>query len=58
MTSLIPEDKLLIMEESTLSAEIEPYHFELITVACHSDEDSGSGESDTDVENRRVSQSV
>ena len=39
MTSLIPEDKLLIMTESTLSAKVEPYQFEPTTVACYSDED-------------------
>ena len=50
MTSLIPEDKLLIMTESTLSSEIELYQFEPTTVACYSDEDSDSDESDTDVQ--------
>ena len=49
MTSLTSEDKLLIMAESTLSTEIEPYQFELMTVVCYSDEDSNSDESDTDV---------
>ena len=47
--SLIPENELLIMAESTLSTEIELYQFELMTVACYSDEDSNSDESDTDV---------
>ena len=37
------------MAESTLSTEIEPYQFEPMTVACYSDEDSNSDESDTDV---------
>ena len=51
--SLIPEDELLKMAESTLSAEIEPYQFEPTTVACYSDEDSDSDKSDTDLcENR------
>ena len=50
MTSLIPEDKLLIMAESTLSAEIEPYQFELTTVVCYSEEYSDLDESDTDVQ--------
>ena len=36
------------MVESTINAEIEPYHFELMTVACYSDEDNDSYESDTD----------
>lgn len=49
MTSLIPENELLIMAESTLSAEIEPYQFEPTTVSCYSDEDSNSDESDADV---------
>ena len=39
----------MILEESTLSAEIEPYQFEPTTIACYSDEDSNSDESDTDV---------
>ena len=37
------------MTESTLNAEIELYHFEPTTVACYSDEDSDSDESETDV---------
>ena len=49
LTSLIPEDELLIMAGSTLSAEIELYQFKPTTVACYSDEDSDSDESDTDV---------
>ena len=49
MTSLILEDELLIMVESTLNVEIEPYQFKLTTVACYSDEDSDSDESETDV---------
>ena len=50
VTSLIPENELLITAESTLSTEIEPYQFEPTTVACYSDEDSNSDESDTDVQ--------
>ena len=49
VTSLISENELLIMAESPLSAEIEPYQFELTTVVCYSDEGSNSDESDTDV---------
>ena len=37
------------MAESTLSAEIELYQFESTIVACYSDDDSNSDESDTDV---------
>ena len=47
--SLIPEDELLIMAESTLNTKIEPYQFEPMIVACYSDEDSDLDESDTDV---------
>ena len=50
MTSLIPENELLIMAESTLSTEIEPYQFEPTTVSCYSDEDSNSDKSDADVQ--------
>ena len=49
MTSLIPEDALLTMAESTITAEVKPYQFEPTTVACYSDEESDSDESDTDV---------
>ena len=47
--SLIPEDELLTMAESTITTEVKPYQFELTSVACYSDEDSDSDESDTDV---------
>ena len=49
MTSLIPEDALLTMAESIITAEVKPYQFELTTVACYSDEESDSDESDTNV---------
>ena len=49
VTSLIPENELLIMVESTLSTEIEPYQFKPMTAACYSDEDNNSDQSDTDV---------
>ena len=49
MTSLIPEDALLTMAESTITAEVKPYQFEPMTVVCYSDEESDSDESDTDV---------
>ena len=47
MTSLIPEDELLIMAESTLKAEIKLYRFEPTTVVCYSNEDSDSDEYET-----------
>ena len=40
---------MLIMAESTLNAEIELYQFELMILACYSDEDSDLDESDTEV---------
>ena len=46
---MIPENELLIMAESTLSAEIEQYQFEPTIVSCYTDEDSNSDESDADV---------
>ena len=49
MTSLIPEDTLLTMAESTITAEVKPYQFEPTTVACYSDEERDSDESDTNV---------
>ena len=50
VTPLISEEELLIMAESTLSTEIKLYQFEPMTVACYSDENSDSNESDTDVQ--------
>ena len=49
VTSLIPEDKALIMVESILSAGNESYQFELTTVVCYSDGDNDSNESDIGV---------
>ena len=49
MTSLIPEDALLTMAESTITAEFKAYQFEPMTGSCYSDEESDSDESDTDV---------
>ena len=37
------------MAKSTITAEVKPYQFEPTTVACYSDEESDSDESDTDV---------
>ena len=49
VTSLIPEDTLLTMAESTITAEV-PYQFEPMMGSCYSDEESDSDESDTDVQ--------
>ena len=49
MTSLIPQDALLTMAESTITAEVKRYQFEPTTVSCYSDEESDSDESDTNV---------
>ena len=43
------KDELLIMAESTITAEVKPYQFEPTTVACYSGEESDSNESYTDV---------
>ena len=49
MTSLIPEDALLTMAESTIPAEVKLYQLEPMTVACYNDEESDLNESDTDM---------
>ena len=49
VTSLIPEDALFTMAESTITAEVKPYQFEPATVARYSDEESDSDESDVNM---------
>ena len=50
VTSLIPEDTLLTMAESTITPEVKLHYFELTTIVCYRDEKSDSDESDTDVQ--------
>ena len=50
VTSLILEDALLTMAESTITTEVKPYQFELTTVVLYSHEESDSDDSDTDVQ--------
>ena len=49
VTSLIPEDELLIMAESPFNTKVKLHQFEPMTVTCYSDEDSDWDESNTDI---------